>query len=129
MSSRSSIATAPSAALDISPLAGAWVNTNPASAGIAKIVLTKNGSELSLRVLGACAPDPCDWGEVTANVFADAPGSREATSFTASYDLDFMSVRLLTYVVKGVLVVVSFNFFHDDSGRSNYFGKEFFFRA
>lgn len=129
MSSRSSVATAPPVALDISPLAGTWINTNPATGGITKIVLTKNGSELSLRVLGACAPEPCDWGEVRANVFADAPGSTEATSFTASYDFDFMSVRLLTYVVKGVLVVVSFNVFHDNSGRSNYFGKEFFFRA
>lgn len=129
MSSRSSVATTPSGALDISPLAGTWVNTNPATAGITKIVLTKSGSGLSLRVLGACAPEPCDWGEVSANAFADTPASTEATSFTASYDLEFMSVRLLTYIVKGVLVVVSFNVFHDNSGRSNYLGKEFFFRA
>jgi hypothetical protein len=129
MTSKSSVATGPSAALDVSPLVGTWVNTNSATGGISKIVLTKSGSELLLRVLGACVPEPCDWGEVRANFFADTPGSSEASSFTASYDFDFMSLRLFTYVVKGVLVVITFNVFHDDSGRSNYFGKEFFFRA
>ena len=70
-----------------------------------------------------------DWGEAPAELFADLPESTQATSFTSFYDLGFMSVWLLVYVNKGVLVVISLTRFQDGSGRSNYWGREFFFHS
>ncbi|HKD80575.1 MAG TPA: hypothetical protein VKH81_12835 [Candidatus Angelobacter sp.] len=121
--------TATQKALDLSALAGEWTNTNSSATGIIRILLTPSGDRLSVRVFGAGTPEPFDWGEAPAEVFADDAELARATSFTSCYDLGFMSVWLQTYVVKGVLVVVSFTQFQDGSGRSNYFGKEFFFRS
>lgn len=114
--------------LDISALLGEWSNTNPSASGIVRLELTRAGDGIVVRVFGAGHPGPFDWGEAPTEVFADLPESEHATSFTSFHDLGFMSVWLFAYVVKGVLVIVSFTRFQDDSGRSNYFGKEFFFR-
>jgi len=115
--------------LEVSTLLGEWSNTNNSATGIARLVLTETGDQIVVRVFGAGHPQPFDWGEAPAELFADLPGLMQATSFTSFHDLGFMSVWLLTYVVKGVLVVVSFTRFQDGSGRSNYFGKEFFYRS
>ena len=115
--------------LDASALLGEWSNTNPSATGIVRLVLTETGDQIVVRVFGAGHPQPFDWGEAPAELFADLPGLMQGTSFTSFHDLGFMSVWLLTYVVKGVLVVVSFTRFQDGSGRSNYFGKEFFYRS
>ena len=115
--------------LDVCALMGDWSNTNSSATGIVRLVLTQTGDQACVRVYGAGAPQPFDWGEAPAAVFAEDPELMQATSFTSFHDLGFMSVWLLTYVVKGVLVVVSFTRFQDDSGRADYFGKEFFFRS
>jgi hypothetical protein len=116
-------------ALDASALLGEWSNTNNSATGIVRLVLSQTGNEVVVRVFGAGRAEPFDWGEAPAELFADLPGLMQATSFTSFHDLGFMSVWLLTYVVKGVLVVVSFTRFQDGSDRSNYFGKEFFYRS
>jgi hypothetical protein len=46
----------------------------------------------------------------------------------ADFDLGFMSAETYLRVNKGVLVIVLFVTFHDDSGRSNYLNREFFYR-
>jgi hypothetical protein len=125
----SAAAVATRGALDVSMLTGTWANTNPSAQGIVRLVLTESGGNLAVRVFGAGTPEPFDWGEVPACPFADGVALTQASSFTALYKLSFMSVWLQTYVVKGVLVVVTFTQFRDDSGRSSYFGKEFFFRV
>lgn len=115
--------------LDASALLGEWRNTNNSATGIARLVLTQTGNEIAVRVFGAGHPQPFDWGEAPAELFADLPELKQATSFTSFHDLGFMSVWLLVYVNKGVLVVVSLTRFQDDSGRSNYWGRELFFRS
>lgn len=115
--------------LDASALLGEWRNTNNSATGIARLVLTQTGNEIAVRVFGAGHPQPFDWGEAPAELFADLPELKQATSFTSFHDLGFMSVWLLVYVNKGVLVVVSLSRFQDDSGRSNYWGRELFFRS
>jgi hypothetical protein len=115
--------------LDASPLLGEWSNTNNSATGIARLVLTQTGNEIAVRVFGAGTPQPFDWGEAPAELFADLPELKQAMSFTSFHDLGFMSVWLLVYVNKGVLVVVSLTKFQDDSGRANYWGRELFFRS
>lgn len=122
-------AVAVKSTLDASALLGEWSNTNNSATGITRLVLTQTGSGIVVRVFGAGHPQPFDWGEAPAELFADLPELNQATSFTSFHDLGFMSVWLLVYVNKGVLVVVSLTRFHDDSGRSNYWGRELFFRS
>jgi len=115
--------------LDASPLLGEWRNTNNSATGIARLVLTQTRNGIAVRVFGAGRPQPFDWGEAPAELFADLPELDKAMSFTSFHDLGFMSVWLLVYVNKGVLVVVSLTRFQDNSGRSDYWGRELFFRS
>jgi hypothetical protein len=130
-----------SPALDLTPFVGVWQNTNPASAGIARVHMARRGDTLVARVFGTgmpeqpparsarAAPADIDWGEATATAFAEGPDRREAATFAASYQFGFMEVHLHAWVKLGVLVIAKFDRFLDDSGRSNRFSREFFYRA
>jgi hypothetical protein len=113
-----------SLALDPAILAGEWINTN-ADGGIARIVCTPQ-PDGTMRV--ACSRRESDWGEVDAPLYSFTFDSRQAGAFSAVFDLGYEEVRLQANVKAGVLVVASFNRFKDDSGRSNYFDREFFHR-
>ena len=125
-----SLATKPQEAvrtLDHSFFWGVWPNTDAEAEGIIRVMFDPNAGALRMRVFGAGEPEPIDWGEVEVNVFADNVDSTEGTKFAAVYDFDFMLVRMHGWVKLGVLVIAVFNKFTDDSGRSNYFDREFFF--
>lgn len=114
------------ATVDPSPLVGTWLNTDKRTRGIAKLVLTQNDGALKVHAFGACDPAPCDWGEVQGDAFSSGVGSPEGMAFTALFDFGFMETFLAVYLKGGILVLDSFNTFKDDSGRSNYFSREFF---
>ena len=107
-------------ALDLSVIVGDWRNTNQAG-GITRIVVEDNGD-------GRVKVEANDWGSVAAPVFAFEFDGDYAGAFNAVFDLGFEEVRMQANVKQGVLVVATFNAFKDDSGRSNYFHREFFFR-
>ena len=113
--------------LQMDALPGVWLNTNSASRGIVKVVITAQGSKLMVRVFGACDPDPCDWGEMEADyVYANNISSHTAAGFTAWYRFDFSETHLQANWNQGLLVLGSFTSFKDGSKRSNYFSREFF---
>jgi hypothetical protein len=114
--------------IDTSPFVGNWITTNVATRGIVKLEITAVEDGLSVHAFGACHPEPCDWGSAKASVFADGIDSTAGLAFCASYDFGFMESDLQAKIKKGVLVVAGFNRFKDDSGRSNYFSREFFYR-
>jgi hypothetical protein len=114
------------APVDPAPLAGTWFNTDKKTHGIAKLVLTQSAGALRARAFGACDPELCDWGEVPALTFSSGVSSPEGMAFTALFDFGFMETLLAVYLKGGILVLDSFNTFKDDSGRSNYFSREFF---
>jgi hypothetical protein len=116
---------AAAATLDLSILLGDWRNTN-AEGGIARIVCEPAGDG---RMIIHCYANLKDWGNADASVFALTFDGRQAGAFSAVYDFGFEEVRLQANVKLGVLVVASFNRFRDESGRSNYFGREFFYRV
>jgi hypothetical protein len=111
------------------PLLGTWLNTNGSTQGIRKAVLEAKGQEVVVRVFASGNPDPFDWKETTASLFATDAGSSEAMAFSAFYDFGFMETQLQAHVRQGVLIIAKFDRFKDNSGRSNYFSKEFFYRA
>jgi hypothetical protein len=112
--------------VDPTPLAGTWLNTDKATRGIAKMILTNRDGVLLVHAYGACEPSLCDWGEVEGAAFSDGVSSSAGMAFTARYDFGFMETSLAVYLKGGILVLDSFNTFKDGSGRASYFSREFF---
>lgn len=111
------------------PLLGEWVNTNSATRGIASAILSRKDGGIMVRIVAAGDSGTCDWGEASASLFAADTSSSEAMAFNAFYDFGFMETQLQAHVRQGVLIIAKFDRFKDSSGRSNYFSKEFFYRA
>lgn len=110
-------------------LLGTWLNTNAATRGIVNAILTRKGGRTLVRIIAAGSPEPDDWGETAASLFAAETSSAEAMAFSAFYDFGFMETQLQAHVRQGVLIIAKFDRFKDNSGRSNYFSKEFFYRV
>jgi hypothetical protein len=116
--------------IDAAPLLGEWVNTNPETRGLVRVVIRRDGDDLMVRILGAKGESTFDWGETRASaLYAMSVQSSKVMAFTASYDFGFLEARLEANLSLGLLVIASFNTFRDRSGRSNYFSREFFFHA
>lgn len=45
---------------------GNWVNDDPQTNDISRLIITSEGSTLTVHAYGACSPDDCDWGTVSA---------------------------------------------------------------
>lgn len=45
-----------------SPLGGTWVNDNPNTGGLTRLLITQNGNSVSVHAFGKCSPTDCDWG-------------------------------------------------------------------
>ncbi len=115
--------------LDSVELTGNWVNTNASPSLMRRVQLEPGQNQLVMRVAGAEPGLPEDWGETEAQLFAENTASGLAMAFSASFDLGGIESLLQGYVVKGVLVIVSFTRVKDGRDRSSSFGKEFFYRA
>ncbi len=110
------------------PLLGTWFNTNAATRGIAKAVLAAKENGIVLRIFATGGEQMVDWGETAASIFAADALATEAMAFSAFYDFGFMETQLQGHVRQGILIIAKFDRFKDNSGRSNYFSKEFFYR-
>ena len=119
---------AAASAIDTAPFVGTWLSTNRGTHGIAKLVVRREADGLHVRAFGVGLASLCDWGDVTANVFADSMTSTIGHAFHAVFDVGFKETVLQAKVKKGVLVVANFNRFTDGSRRTNYFSREFFYR-
>jgi hypothetical protein len=109
-----------------SDLVGDWVNTDKATRGIVRLVLTDVNGTLKVRAFGACNLEPCDWGEVKTSIHSIGVDSQRAVGFKAYYDFQFMETMLAAYLNKRILVVDSYNTFKDQSGRPRYFWRDHF---
>src|SRR5215510_9383941 len=112
--------------IDLSPFPGTWVNSNPDTNGIARLVASESGGRLSLRVYGIGPNGLIDWGAADARIFAGGPSSRTGAGFTCVYDFGFAETRLEGMLAKGLLVLAQFHMFKDDSGRADHFVREYF---
>jgi hypothetical protein len=102
-------------------LIGTWVNVNPATRDIVKVVLTNNGGALGVHAYGACTPTPCDWGEVTGQSYSASVAGGAAVAFSANYQFGFKRTILTGHLAGEQLIVDDFNVFEDGSGRAAYF--------
>jgi hypothetical protein len=107
-------------------LVGTWINSNLDTNSIARINISEANGKLQLQIF-AMGPDGLiDWGTVPAQVFAAGPASHAGLGFTCTFDFGFAEARLQAMLMKGLLVLAQFHLFKDDSGRSDYFLREYF---
>ena len=104
---------------------GVWLNTDADSSWITRIELNVVGDLLRVRVLGG---GTADWGEFDAEaVYADGIHSAKCVAFRASFERGFMTAHLQGNLNLGLLVVAGFHVQAGDSGKSDYFLREFFY--
>jgi hypothetical protein len=115
------------APVDLGELTGLWKNTKRNTRVIRALTLTKVGDAFELNAFGAGAPR--EWGKVNVVPHAGGVDAHDPAGFLAVYDFDFMRMLLAANMNKGLLIIASFNTFRDGSPRSNYFSREFFYRA
>lgn len=116
--------------LSAEKLTGRWVNTNRETEGIVECTIELNGDQFSISAHGVGEDGSIPWPMTTARALAnlEEEANQRAMALGASFDFGFMRTEAYLRVNKGVLVIVVFNMFLDDSGRSNYVSREFFYR-
>jgi hypothetical protein len=108
---------------------GRWLNTNRDTRGIAECTVAqdKDGFTVSITEVGDHEPWPTARAKVFANLEEEA--GQRTVALTATFNLGYMTAETHMRVNKGVFVIVLYVTFHDDSGRSNYLNREFFYRS
>jgi hypothetical protein len=115
--------------LDASGFLGHWRNTNPQSSRIRELTIQAAEGAFTIQIWGAVGDARVDWGVRRAQAFACIEENAvPAASLFATYDFGFMTMELQLRLNKGILPLMSFSRFRDDSGRSNYYTREFFYR-
>jgi len=111
---------------DLSVLHGTWINSNPDTKGIARMVVVGSGGKLTLQVIAIGPSGLIDWGTVEVAVFMSGPSSRVPAGFTCRYDFGFVETQLQAMILKGLIVLAELHSFKDDSKRVDYFVREYF---
>lgn len=116
--------------LNADKLLGGWRNTNANTQGIAAVVIERNGDEFDVSVLGVGADSPIAWPRTRAKAFAnlEEEAGQRTVALAATFEFGFMTAETYFRVNKGVLVIVLYVTFHDNSGRANYVNREFYYR-
>jgi glyoxylate carboligase len=106
------------------------VNTNRETQGIAECEVKKDAGRISIRIVGVGEDGPIEWPIADAQVLAnlEEEAGQRAVALAANFDFGFMTAETYIRVNKGVLVIVLFAGFRDQSGRSGYVNREFFYR-
>ncbi len=113
--------------LDLGAFPGTWVNSNPDTPGFTRVEFVVDGGRLECRVEGIGPDGRVDWGYADdIELYAATPRARKMSGFTAHYSFDFMDVQLEGNLNKGLMVLVTLTRFKDDSGRCDYFMREYF---
>jgi len=116
--------------LNADKLIGRWRNTNTKTRGIAEITIKERDGKFTVTASGVGSDGPIPWPPAKALALAnlEEEAGQRAVALAVNFDFDFMTAETYLRVNKGVLVIVLFVTFRDDSGRSNYVNREFFYR-
>ena len=115
-----------SIAMDTQALPGVWINSNPNTSGIARMVMSESDGKLSLQVFAVGPDGLIDWGNARVKVFAGVPTSNVGAGFTCNFDFGFAETELQGMIMKGLLVLAQFHRFKDTSKRADFFVREYF---
>lgn len=107
---------------------GRWLNTNRETQGLAECVIAQENDEISVRIKAAGDNEPWPIAKATMLANLEEEAGQRTIALLADFHLGFMTAETHIRVNKGVLVIVLYVTFTDDSGRSNYLNREFFYR-
>jgi hypothetical protein len=116
-----------SASVDLSHFLGTWINTFRDTGSITRFVLAQ--TSMGYTITAYVSDGVGDLGAAEVVPFAPYVDSRQADGFTARYDFGFLEMALAAYCTKGLIVVSQYTRFKDESGRPDYFNREFFFKT
>lgn len=119
-------ADAPAGPIEFSQWTGTWFNSNPDTTGIARLLISETNGNFSLEVHAIGRDGLINWGTTAINTLAASPSSRTGAGFTCLYDFGFVTTRLQGMIVKGLIVLAQFHSFKDESGRMDFFVREYF---
>jgi hypothetical protein len=110
---------------------GRWLNTNRDTRGIAECTVVQDKDEFVVSITAVGDNEPVPWPRARAKVFAnlEEEAGQRTVALTATFNLGYMIAETHMRVNKGVFVIVLYVTYHDDSGRSNYLNREFFYRS
>ena len=116
--------------LNSAHLVGRWLNTDRGTTGVREILIEQDGEEFIVSAVAAGADGPIEWPRTKAEALAnlEEEAGQRAVALAVTFDFDFMRAETYLRVNKGVLVIVLFNIFLDQSRRSNYINREFYYR-
>ena len=114
------------AAIDAEALPGNWINSNPDTNGIARLIVSKTGETLSMQAFAIGPEGLVDWGTAPMKVFAASASSLTGAGFSCVFDFGFAESRLQGMMMKGLMVLTQCHSFKDDSKRAAYFVREYF---
>lgn len=112
--------------IDGAALVGTWINSNLDTISIARVKITNSAGKLQLQVFAIGPEGLIDWGFADVTVLASGPASDKCGGFTSRYDFGFAETRLQAMLMKGLLVLAQFHLFKDNSGRADYFLREYY---
>jgi hypothetical protein len=109
-------------------LDGTWVNVDPNTGGITRVVVEHTGATDRVHVWGSCAPEDCEWGPAALHRLRGLNSESLSYGF-ATYEPDF-STKHLAFERRGdEMIVTAFTFFKDGSGRPDYHSQHTLRRA
>ncbi len=111
---------------DVVPLLGVWENTDTKTKNVLLAEFEVVDNQLMIRAFGATKPELTDWGATNCYLFSNAVDSNIVTGLCANYDFGFKKTAICGNIKYGILVLQIYNTFKDDSGRANYFTREFY---
>lgn len=121
----------PNATANAEKLLGRWTNTNRETRGIAGCEIQPDGDHFRIEIFGAGENELIPWPPARVKALAnlEEEAGQRTIALAATFEFRFMRSAIYIRVNKGVLVIVLYNTFQDDSGRSNYLNREFFYRV
>jgi len=116
---------------NVASVLGRWLNTNRETRGIPECVVTQDKDAIIVSLAAFDGNELVPWPKTRAKVFAnlEEEAGQRTVALTATFELGHMTVETHMRVNKGVFVIVLYVTYHDDSGRSNYLNREFFYRS
>ena len=112
--------------IEFSQWVGTWINSNPDTRGIARLVISEVNGDFFLEVRAVGPDGLIEWGKTPIKTLAPNPAARNGAGFTCAYDFGFVTTRLQAMIVKGLIVLGQFHAFKDESGRADFFVREYF---
>lgn len=106
------------------PLLGTWVNCDHETRGLVRVMIATKGKEVTIHAFGAGQPTPSDWGIVNSTIYAENVAKVPAVAFTAKYAFGFKETVVVGHLLKGSLMIETFDHFIDGSGRADYYSLD-----